>query len=205
MDKFIVLFDLIMKADKKEIKRLMKIVDEMKKNKLLSVDDHKHLKKLGNGLYQDIANVYRRNACDGKARDLLDGELHPLCNNFLGPGTRIDLPEVLNYPPYSKVDNCARDHDIAYLEAWDKPKKEKENLIKKADDIFLDCIENVKNDDYPSYLLGKAGIKTRRLIEENTPINLGFTGGCKKCKKGGCMSCGGKKCLNKCKNINITY
>lgn len=160
----------------------------------------------GKGIYQDIANQYRNLFCNGRARKLYDGEFHPFCANYMGPGTRIDLKDVQYYPPFGCSDNIARTHDLDYLEAFKLPSEEKKKKIREADDKFLKNIEKCKND-FPYYEIGKTGIETKEFLEKNSPINLlgNYQGGCLNCiLNGGCKECGGKNkggCLS-CGKVN---
>jgi len=121
--------------------------------------------KKGSGLYQTAANIYRRNFCNGKARPLLDGELHPKCWNFCGPGTRIDLDEVKNYPPYNQIDNVCRTHDLDYYHAKDSP--DKQQLIRAADIKMLKDIEPYKKES--GYNIAKAAISSKIKAEDLFP------------------------------------
>jgi hypothetical protein len=150
-------------------------------------------KKKGEGIYQNVENVYRKAFCDGKSRPLLNGEIHPFCANFEGPGTRIDLPEVRNYPPFNGVDSVAKVHDLEYEKAFKLPKgKERENKIREADDRFLRDIEKYRNEE-PYYSIGKAGIGAKVLTEK---IGLPIL---PKDYKGGCLVCYGGRLCNICK------
>ena len=119
--------------------------------------------------YQFLDNIYRKNSCDGKSRDLEYGEIHPLCANFEGPGTRLDLPEVRNYPPYNDVDACAKTHDLEYEQIFIiDNENEREGKIRQADNKFLNCIEPYKNEE-PYYSIGKLGIQGKMSAEELIP------------------------------------
>lgn len=119
--------------------------------------------------YQFLENKYRKKYCNNKSRPLLKGEIHPLCANFEGPGTRIDLPEVRNYPPYNDVDAAARQHDIDYYEASLLTNQlEKEHKIREADNKFLKRIEPFKNEE-PYYSIGKLGIQGKVAAENLLP------------------------------------
>lgn len=134
------------------------------------------------GSYRTLANFYRKNFCNNKARPLEEGEYHPFCANFTGPGTRVDLPEVLNYEPYNNVDACAKEHDILYDRAFKETDSEKsKKLIREADNIFLECIEKYRNEE-PYYTLAKTGISGKVLLEDYLPslsslIFKKYTGG----------------------------
>ncbi len=110
------------------------------------------------GPYQVAANLYRKTACDSKARPLLDGEKHYGCHNYSGPGTRIDLPEVRNFKPYNNIDACSRQHDIDYFNSNKDPKK-----IKEADEKVLQCYDKYPNEN--GYKIAKLGIKSKTKLE----------------------------------------
>jgi len=114
-------------------------------------------------LYQKLANVYRRNFCSGKARELYDGEMHPLCANFCGPGTKISNPSVRNYPPYNAVDAICKKHDIAYSDAKGSAEK-----IRQADIDMLSELEKYKNVE-PYYTLAKLAISGKMKFEDLLP------------------------------------
>lgn len=111
--------------------------------------------------YQVAGNAYRKRFCDGKARPLEYGEIHPLCANYEGPGTRIDL--YPNYPPYNNVDNAARTHDLVYSKNQGNPE-----MIRKADEDFIKAIEPYGNEQ-PYYSLGKLGIEGKMKAENILP------------------------------------
>lgn len=115
-------------------------------------------------LYQKLANVYRRNFCSGKARELFDGEMHPLCANFCGPGTKIANPSVKNYPPYNAVDAVCKKHDLAYHDAKGNPER-----VRQADIDMLKELENYKNVE-PYYTLGKLAISGKMKFEDLLPF-----------------------------------
>ena len=159
-----------------------------------------------NKVFQTAANVYRKKACDGKARPLYAGELHVGCHNYTGKGTRIDLKDVLNFKPYNNIDACSRTHDIDYYQAKDLSGDQKKFAIRKADDKVLDCYDKFPNDS--GYTIAKAGIAAKVKIENVAPKLIekvlgddylgkaeAQEGGCKgkkkcKCKQvGGCCKC----------------
>lgn len=118
-------------------------------------------------LYQTIANAYRKLFCNGKSRSLEEGEFHPLCANYIGPGTRIDL--YPDYPPFNNIDNCARTHDYDYNEIFKiKDNNERQQKIRDADNKFLKCIEQFKNEE-PYYTIGKKGISGKIKVEDLLP------------------------------------
>lgn len=118
-------------------------------------------------VYNNIANNYRKKNCDkNRTRTLMVGEIHPLCANFEGPGTRIDLPEVRNFPPYNGVDACAKDHDIAYYDInKETSTRKKEKMIREADRLFLECVE--KHKDEGLYYKLAHGIQLKNNIEDS--------------------------------------
>jgi hypothetical protein len=117
-------------------------------------------------LYKSSNNTYRNNFCNGKSRPLFNGELHPLCANFEGPGTRIDLDSVKNTEPFNGVDSCAKTHDIYYLDSqFINDKDAKERFIRQADNEFKHCAESYKSDGI-YYTLSK-GIGVKNAIEDS--------------------------------------
>jgi hypothetical protein len=119
--------------------------------------------------YQYAANTYRKLACSNKARPLMDGELHPKCWNFCGPGTRIDLKEVQDTPPYDNIDAVCRDHDLDYYAAKGKP--DQPQLIRKADKKMLNSLEKYKNDS--GYSLAKSAISGKVKAEDTLKDLIG--------------------------------
>jgi len=136
----------------------------LKKNRLLPFNR----KLFGVGLFQTAANIYRKVSCGKKARKLLDGENHPACYNYCGPGTRIDLPEVRNFPPYDNVDAICRVHDLDYEKAFnEKDQNTKMKQIREADDRMIASMKKIGKEANISSL----GIKLKKGIE-----NLGDFG-----------------------------
>lgn len=124
--------------------------------------------------YQKLDNIYRHNFCNGKSRDLFYGELHPLCANFEGPGTKIDLPEVRNYPPYNIIDYFAKMHDLDYLKASQiQDPNIRSFLIRKSDNQFIKNIEPYKSIE-PYYSIGKSGIEGKMKVEDLIPQLVKF-------------------------------
>jgi hypothetical protein len=112
--------------------------------------------------YRIAANLYRRNNCNGRSRDLYDGEYHyPPCFNFCGPGTKVERSDVRNYPPYNDIDNICRIHDLSYTKA--KGKANKSKLIREADKKMLEDLENYK--DQEGYSAAKAAINLKTAAE----------------------------------------
>lgn len=116
---------------------------------------------LASWTYKNMANMYRRNYCDG-ARPLLDGEYHLGCHNFTGPGTRVDLPEVANYPPYNDIDACSRTHDFDYENNRNNPE-----MIRKADEDAIKCYNKFPNES--GYNAAKLGINGKMSLENVLP------------------------------------
>lgn len=114
-------------------------------------------------LYQKLANVYRRNFCNGKSRALYDGEMHPLCANFCGPGTKIEKADVRNYAPYNAVDAVCKKHDIAYMDAKGNAEK-----VRQADIDMLKELEQYKSSE-PYYTLAKIAISGKMKFEDLLP------------------------------------
>lgn len=116
--------------------------------------------------YQFAANQYRKRFCNGRARPLYDGELHPGCQNFTGPGTRLSLPDVYNYPPYDAIDACSRQHDIDYGLAKAEPDAQKRALlIRAADERAIACY-NQHPELQPIQTLAKLGISGKLNLEK---------------------------------------
>lgn len=115
----------------------------------------------GAGPYQKVANVYRKLACKGKARPLLDGEYHYGCHNYTGPGTRIDM--YPNYPPYNNIDACSRQHDLDYSNAQGNPQ-----LIRQADEKVIQCYNKYPNEN--GYNIAKLGINSKMALENALPL-----------------------------------
>lgn len=115
--------------------------------------------------FKAISNRRRRK--DPKSRELLDGEVHCPKMNFSGPGTRIDLPEVLNTKPYNDVDAAAKQHDLDYDAASKLPRSKQVAAIKRADAKLLKAIEPFK--DQKGYKCTKLGIKGKLALERFAP------------------------------------
>lgn len=116
--------------------------------------------------YQKSANLYRRNFCHGKARPLELGEIHPQCQNWTGPGTRIDLHP--NTPPYNNIDACSKKHDFDYDAASKQSDpKQKANLIRLADIEATKCYRKHPNEE--SYTLASQGINNKMRLENALP------------------------------------
>lgn len=119
--------------------------------------------------FKFMANIYRKKHCKGRSRPLMKGELHyPLCMNYNGPGTRVDIKKIANYRPYNNIDNCARNHDLAYLSLAEKPDAERRRGIRKADEEILKCYDRYKNEQ--GYKISKLGINSKMRIEDVIPL-----------------------------------
>jgi len=136
--------------------------------------------------FKFVSNQYRKRACGGKSRPLLDGEKHIGCHNFSGPGTRIDLPEVRNFKPYNGIDACSKQHDLDYSATSQLSGESKKRAIRAADIKVLECYDKHKSDS--GYSLAKAGISGKMLAEKYVPnvvekvAGPEYTGGKKKPK-----------------------
>lgn len=118
-------------------------------------------------IFQKAANAYRRNYCDGKSRPLHKGEYHLGCHNFTGPGTRVDLASVRNYPPYNKIDECSRGHDFDYMHAVELPDGERQKAIIDADKKVIQCYD--KYPDVSGYSISKMGINSKMKFDQVLP------------------------------------
>lgn len=174
-----VLFD-IYESDPELRKNIKKAIQ----GKTIAAGYHKNYIAEGEGdLFQTSANIYRKYFCNGKARQLLPGEYHYGCHNFTGPGTRIDLPQVLNYAPYNDIDACSRQHDIDYSNAQGNP-----HLIREADKKVLQCYDKYPNEN--GYNVAKLGINAKMNIENALPLLVKsvapnyFGQGCDTCPEG---------------------
>lgn len=117
-------------------------------------------------LYAKVANAYRRKHCrypDGSpVRMLKDGELHPLCANWMGPGT--DIEAASKYPSFNAADDVARVHDYAYMNAMKKENTgSRARLIRQADNEMIEALK--KTNDPPYTQLGLQGINTKVRVE----------------------------------------
>lgn len=105
-------------------------------------------------------------------RTLLPGEIHFKLSQFLGPGTRVDLPEVRDAKPVNAVDAIARDHDIAFYDISKKNytnQQDKFNDVQDADQRFLVGVAPYLNDPDPDIKQyarwGYAGIAAKKVAE----------------------------------------
>lgn len=125
-------------------------------------------------IFRKVANAYRsRNKeklPDGRprVRMLRDGEYHWLNGNYIGPGTHIWDPEVRNYPPYNDVDNCARNHDIAYEKAVQLPDGQRQRAIIEADKEIVECV--AKYPDQEGSTAARLGINSKMKLGEVLPM-----------------------------------
>lgn len=121
-------------------------------------------------IYRHSLNIYRSYNDPTKVRPLYNGEYHLLNANFEGPGTRIDLKKVREFPPYNNVDAQAKKHDLAYYKASFLPTyEERSEAVREADKQFLKDIEPYKNEE-PYYTAGKKGIEGKIRFENLLPI-----------------------------------
>ncbi len=153
-------------SKKKFEKKFLEIVDVLESDKDLKDIEGEGLKDL---VYQKIANAYRKLFCNGKARKLYEGELHPLCSNWCGPGTRVDKQDVLNTKPYNDVDNVCKTHDLDYAAAnkeQDGGKRSKR--IREADEKMLKELEKYKKQE-PYYTMARLAISGKMKVEDLLP------------------------------------
>ena len=143
--------------------------------------------------YKFLANKWRKKNCTSNSRPLKTGEFHPYCENYTGPGTRLNYNLKNNIKPVSGVDRCSKKHDIQYHEYFNiKNKDEREKKIREADKEALKCYDKYKNDK--AYKLARNGIFNKTRLEDVSPSMakkmLGlYKGGCQTCQSGGCSSC----------------
>lgn len=161
----------INKKDNKGASFVDSKTDRNLRNAQKLIDKYKNAKGEGlkEKLFQKLENTYRKLFCNGKSRNLYEGELHPFCANFEGPGTKIELANVKNYKPYNNIDACAKVHDIEYEDAnkiQDGGKKAK--AIRQADNKVLECFDKFPKEE-PYYSLGKLGIKGKITAEKLLP------------------------------------
>ena len=122
-------------------------------------------------LYMKAVNAYidKIDPTHKRSRRLYEGEFHIPLHNFSGPGTRIDLKEVRDFPPYNEVDACSKTHDLDYVDIKDRKTKgiiTKEQASKEIMDADRKAIECY--DKHPSdwgYSAAKAGIRGKLGIE----------------------------------------
>ncbi len=122
--------------------------------------------------FKTIANKIRKKIPG--SRPLMDGEIHFLGANFLGPGTRIDLPKVRGTSPLNKPDSVAMQHDIDFLEIskMDISDKEKKQLIREADNKLIKAMKDMGKLEGIDELYRQAGLKGiqfKRGLEDVSP------------------------------------
>src|SRR5205085_10561606 len=100
--------------------------------------------------------------------------IHPFCSNFLGPGTRVGLPEVADFPPYDDIDNCSRIHDYMYMHALDLADAnridESKQVIRDADAWLRSCLEAYSYER--SYVNAKLPLMGKQFVERHFPSNI---------------------------------
>lgn len=175
--------------NKKELKKALyqcgfeyRFLNKLSKDELQYLLENKH--KSGSGLlsnimdstFQKLSNVVRKKLDPTKVRQLQKGEYHPTipgpdgkiyAANFMGPGTKIDDPYVLNFPPFDVSDEIARQHDIDYNSASKvNDQNARRKLIRQAD---RDMINRLRQVPHPTILtkLGLAGIGTKNFVENH--------------------------------------
>lgn len=161
-----------------------------KKNKFISKtqkggcgdDKNCGCEQKGNGLISDIkdiskvafkkaSNIYRASNCDGKSRPLELGEIHVPCHNFTGPGTKMNIPKVYNFPAYNEIDQCSKIHDQEYNKIFKMPLgPAREKAIRVSDEKVLKCYDKYPN--VQGYTLAKAGIKGKMAAENYLPEEI---------------------------------
>lgn len=120
----------------------------------------------GDGLYQDVINKYRAKFCNGKARPLINNEIHYLCSNYMGPFTELEkYPDV---EPFNDADNCAKIHDKKYNEIQKiEDPIERSKQIRKSDKEVIECFDKANNGTYSKF--GKYGILAKMKFEDKYP------------------------------------
>lgn len=126
----------------------------------------------GSGLiskgYQLAMNAYRKRKCP-YSRPLEDGEFHPLCANWIGPGTNIE--KALKYPSINEADYCAMVHDLDYRKASRITNDaERKAAIRKADKDIMACLDKTNNPPYTQW--AKWGIGAKMKAEDMVPSLL---------------------------------
>lgn len=116
-----------------------------------------------------------------KSRVLYDGEYHIPLHNFTGPGTRIDIKDVRDFPPYNEIDACSKQHDLDYDEIKHQSldtvsKKQKNKEIMKADRRAIECYNKHKNvygyTAAKAGISGKLGLETLLSMLKGTPTTI---------------------------------
>jgi hypothetical protein len=130
-----------------------------------------------------ILNAYRKYACPSTSRQLEEGEFHPFCANFEGPGTRIDIEEYRNMNPVNEADAIAKVHDIEYFtitqdslrdlaegkdkdqvlrEASQKIHESDEKFIRSMDKLEEKVLQGFADKDNLKYIkYGRMGIRVK--------------------------------------------
>jgi hypothetical protein len=120
--------------------------------------------------FQTAANLYRMTYMGPKKVRMLHlGELHPLFENYTGPGTRLDLKEVRDTPPFDEIDKCSEAHDYEYEDYFKiKDDAERRKKIRASDLKALRCYERYKNE--PAYKYAHTGISSKVYLEDKFPF-----------------------------------
>lgn len=100
------------------------------------------------------------------------GEFHisgPIVGNhsFSGPGTRLDIPAVRNFPPINQIDACSRTHDFSYEKFKNLTPDARRKAIRQADLKALKCYD--RNKRIGGYTFARNGIAAKIALEDNTP------------------------------------
>lgn len=134
------------------------------------------LKNAGVAEIASRLNQWRRaNTKPGEnVRELYPGELHYKKSNFMGPGTKMNLPNVANYEPVNKADAIAKIHDIDFENIANKrysSEQEKFNDVQSADAKFLQSMRPLLTDSDPEVReyaqAGFTGIMAKYLAEKS--------------------------------------
>lgn len=129
------------------------------------------LSEMGKKAFKTTANALRKKAPN--VRKLKLGEFHYGNHNFTGPGTRIDLPEVQQFPPYNQIDACSRTHDMEFSRAFRiKNKAKREAAIRRADKKVIACYEQHPHAD--GYEAASLGINSKMAVEDVSPALAAF-------------------------------
>jgi len=124
---------------------------------------------LGKSIFMKAANLYRRSFKDPKrVRQLLPGELHWKGHNFTGPGTRVDLKHIRDFPPFNNIDACSKQHDLDYVKAVELPDKERIDAINKADREAITCYNKYPKED--GYTAANLGINSKLTLAKVLPM-----------------------------------
>jgi len=124
---------------------------------------------LGKSIFMKAANLYRRSFKDPKrVRQLLPGELHWKAHAFTGPGTRVDLKHIRDFPPFNNIDACSKQHDLDYVKAVELPDKERIDAINKADREAITCYNKYPKED--GYTAANLGINSKLTLAKVLPM-----------------------------------